>query len=93
MRTYVVIWNNGASCFAHGPWASEETAERFVADTGVKLWRNLFPDEGHPIAGSNAFNGLLQERTGNKFFIIPVIPPGEQATPEDGIPCLFQQRT
>jgi len=91
MRTYVVIWNDGVSCSAHGPWASMETAERFVDNTGIKLWRELFPDEGHPIAGSNAFNDLLQERSGNKFFIILVVPTTEHKTIEDEIPCLFQQ--
>jgi hypothetical protein len=58
---------------------------------GVEIWRDLFPDEGHPIAGSDAFLKLLQERTGNKFFTIPVVPPAEQAEFEDDIPCLFQQ--
>jgi len=91
MRNYVVIWNDGVSCFAHGPWANQNAAERFTAEQGIKLWRELFPNEGLAMAGSDEFYTILQERTGNKFFIIPVIPPTEQALGEDEIPCLFQQ--
>jgi len=88
MRTYIVIHNNGVSCSAHGPWTSEDAADRFVAFKGLSIWRDLFPHEEYP---AKNFSEILQERAGNKFFLIPVVPPNEQAEFEDDIPCLFQQ--
>jgi len=82
MRTYVVIWDNGASKTIHGPWYGRAAADHWIGEKAREVWDNLF-DEEPPVNRLYELRIDLKNRSGNSFTLAPVVPPNEQPTEED----------
>jgi len=80
MRNFIVIWDSGVDNTAFGPWTTEEAADQFIDKKAHETWEQLF-DEKAP--SGEQFYSYLERQSGNKFTIIPVIPPCEQPNAED----------
>jgi len=64
------------------PWTTEEAAYRFILNKATETWDQLF-DEPANLDNEDRFFENLERRSGNKFTIVPVIPPCEQPEAED----------